>query len=119
MAKPPIVCLCGSTRFIDAFHQANYRLTMQGHIVLSVGFSPNAAPGMHGGEVDCTPAEKIALDELHLRKIDLADYVFVLNVGGYVGESTSNEIVYDKEQGKPVYFLEGRGSNEDEEDANG
>ena len=107
--RPPlIVCLCGSTRFYEAFQQANYRETMRGHIVLTVGFYPHSEEQAHGQEVGCTDKQKQALDELHLRKIDLADEVFVLNVGGYVGESTAREIAYATEQGKPVLYLEDR-----------
>lgn len=103
---PEIVCLCGSTRFYDAFQQANYDLTMQGKIVLSVGFYPHAqAEHGHGEGVGHDSAEKIALDELHLRKIDLADRVHVINCGGYIGESTSREIEYAKQQGKVITWL--------------
>lgn len=105
--RPDIVCLCGSTRFYDAFQQANYDLTMQGHIVLSVGFYPHAkAEHGHGEGVGHDSAEKVALDELHKRKIDLADEVFVLNVDGYIGESTRGEIEYAEKIGRPVRYLE-------------
>lgn len=105
--RPRIVCLCGSTRFYDAFQEANYDLTMQGHIVLSVGFYPHAkAEHGHGEGVGHDSAEKVALDELHKRKIDLADEVLVLNVGGYIGESTRSEIAYAKQIGRPVAYLE-------------
>jgi hypothetical protein len=109
--RPTIVCLCGSTRFYDAFQQANYDLTMQGKIVLSVGFYPHAkAEHGHGEGVGHDSAEKIALDELHKRKIDLADEVLVLNVGGYIGESTRSEIAYAEKVGRPVRYLEGDGT---------
>lgn len=100
------VCLCGSTRFHGAFQQANYEETMKGHIVLSVGFYPHSQTQVHGQEIGCTDEQKAALDVLHLRKIDLADEILVLNVGGYVGESTAREIVYAEEIGKPVRWLE-------------
>ena len=104
---PEVVCLCGSTRFYDAFQQANYDLTMAGKIVLSVGFYPHAkAESGHGEGVGHDSAEKVALDELHKRKIDLADRVLVLNVGGYIGESTRSEIDYAVSIGRPVEFLE-------------
>ena len=102
---PVIVTLCGSTRFKDAFDEAGYRLTMAGKIVLSVGFSP-AADGCHGEEIGATPAQKLALDRLHKRKIDMSDEVFVLNVGGYIGESTRSEIEHARKAGKPIYYLE-------------
>ncbi len=103
---PPIVCLCGSTRFYDAFQEANYDRTMAGEIVLSVGFYPHskAAHG-HGEGVGHDSAEKIALDELHKRKIDLCDYVLVVSdETGYFGQSTAGEIRYAVERGKPVRF---------------
>ncbi len=104
--RPRIVCLCGSTRFKSAFDEANYQRTMAGQIVLSIGFYMHATGNRHGEDVGATPEQKIALDELHLRKIDLADEVFVLNVGGYIGDSTRREIEYAKTLGKPVSFLE-------------
>ncbi|WP_426513138.1 hypothetical protein ACPPVO_22430 [Dactylosporangium sp. McL0621] len=104
--RPTIVCLCGSTRFYDAFQQANYDLTMAGQIVLSVGFYPHAkAEHGHGEGVGHDSAEKLALDELHKRKIDLADYVYVLNVDGYIGESTRGEIAYAEALGRPIQYL--------------
>lgn len=106
-AYPVIVCLCGSTRFYAQFQDANYELTMRGEIVLSVGFYPHAVSEHgHGEGVGHDSAEKVALDELHKRKIDLADYVYVINPGGYIGESTRSEIAYAVAHGKPVRYLE-------------
>jgi len=103
---PRIVCLCGSTRFYDAFQQANYERTMAGEIVLSVGFYPHAkAVHGHGEGVGHDSAEKVSLDELHKRKIDLADYVLVVSdEAGYFGDSTASEVQYAAERGKPVRF---------------
>jgi len=103
---PKIVCLCGSTRFYRAFQEANYQETMNGHIVLSVGFYPHAQEEMHGEQMGITVEQKEALDRLHLRKIDLADEVLVLNVGGYIGKSTQSEIAYAIAQGKSLRYLE-------------
>lgn len=103
---PRIICLCGSTKFKEAFDDANYKLSIEGNIVLSVGFFMHASGNQHGGHIGCTPEQKKALDVLHFRKIDLADEVFVLNVGGYIGESTSNEIRYAFTKNKPVKLLE-------------
>lgn len=104
--KPTIVCLCGSTRFHRQFVEQNYVETMCGKIVLSVGFFSHALNEVHGEGVGITPAQKVELDELHKRKIDLADEVLVLNVGGYVGDSTRSEIEYAREHGKPLRWLE-------------
>jgi len=107
-ACPIIVCLCGSTRFYEEFQRANFRETMAGKIVLSVGFYPHAefSKKAHGEGVGITSEQKIALDELHKRKIDLADEVLVLNVDGYIDDSTRSEIEYALKQGKIVRYLE-------------
>jgi hypothetical protein len=117
MTRPRIVCLCGSTRFYKEFQRANYEETMAGRIVLSVGFL-HAVGEAHGETWGCTPAQKIALDELHKRKIDLADEVLILNVGGYIGLSTQSELEYAEALGKPIRFLES-GKNEREQETAG
>lgn len=104
---PAIVCLCGSTRFYEQFQKSNFDETMAGRIVLSVGFYPHGPKESraHGGDVGITAEEKIALDVLHKRKIDLADEVLVLNVNGYIGDSTRSEVEYARATGKPVRWL--------------
>lgn len=102
--KPRVVCLCGSTRFRDAFTKANYDETMNGKIVLTVGFIADRGPS--GGAVGCTADQKDMLDLLHCQKIDMADEVLVLNVDGYIGESTYREVQYAYAQGKAVRYLE-------------
>lgn len=106
--RPRIACLCGSTRFYDQFQQANYDLTMRGEIVLSVGFYPHAKTEHgHGEGVGHDSAEKTALDQLHKRKIDLADRVLVVSdATGYFGASTRSEVEYAIAHGKPVEFAE-------------
>lgn len=105
--RPKVVCICGSTRFWKEFQEAEYNETMAGNIYLSVGFYSHSSETAHGhGEgVGCTPEQKIMLDELHKRKIDLADEIFVVNPGGYVGSSTKSEIEYAIKHGKPVRWL--------------
>src|ERR1019366_285677 len=89
--RPRIVCLCGSTRFWKEFQNASLRETLAGKIVLSIGCAPGADGDdktfggyMPAGEYDDV---KLKLDELHKRKIDLADEVLILNVNGYIGTS--------------------------------
>ncbi|MGO4678546.1 hypothetical protein [Microbacterium sp. 2MCAF23] len=94
--RPEIVCICGSLRFAEEMRAANRELTFAGAIVL--------APG-EAGEV-ITIEQKALLDALHLRKIDLADRVLVVNPGGYIGESTRREIDYARTAGKSVSFTE-------------
>ena len=103
---PKIVCLCGSTRFYETWQQANFDETCAGNIILSVGFYPHAEDKAHAAHVGITPEQKVALDELHKRKIDLADEVYVLNVCGYIGDSTKSEVAYARAHGKPVRWLE-------------
>ena len=103
MNRPQIVCLCGSTRFYRAFDDANLQETLAGRIVLSVGCYTRSDAELGIAHDSDTKAK---LDELHLRKIDLADDVLVLNVGGYIGESTANELAYAVAHGKGLRFLE-------------
>jgi len=105
VSKPTVVTLCGSTRFYPAFQEANFRETMAGRIVLSVGFYPHNAQ-VHGEGVGITPEQKEALDVLHKQKIDLSDEILVLNVGGYIGDSTKGEIRHAIKTGKKVRWLE-------------
>ena len=104
--RPRIVCLCGSTRFYLAFQEANLLETLAGNIVLSVGFYSHSALQVHGRELECDEERHSRLNELHRRKIDLADEVLILNVGGYVGEGLQDEIEYAESQGKPLRWLE-------------
>ncbi len=110
MSKAPkVYALCGSSRFPEAFHLANAHLSMCGHIVISLGLfghadEPTGARFFTSDGHESAP-EKVALDQLHFRKIDLADAIFVINVGGYVGASTKREIAYAKAHGKSVEWL--------------
>ena len=103
-----VVTLCGSTRFKDAFMETQKRLTLEGNIVISVGLfghsgDPEVWDGMDEGTISKT---KEMLDDMHKRKIDMADEIFVINVGGYIGESTRSEIAYAERTGKKVNYLE-------------
>ena len=96
-----IITLCGSTKFKDQFIAEQKRLTLEGNIVISVGLFG------HSGDVEVfTDNTKEMLDNMHKRKIDLADEIFVINVGGYIGTSTKNEIEYAISTNKPVVYLE-------------
>lgn len=97
---PKIVCLCGSTKFKQQFLDAQFRFTMAGYIVLSVGCF------MHADKISITFSEKEKLDELHKRKIELADEVFIVNVDGYIGNSTTVELEYAEYLGKMITYLE-------------
>lgn len=101
-ATPRIVCLCGSTRFSQAFQDANLHETLAGRIVLSIGCNTRNDDDLRRAGVDI---DKESLDTLHLFKIDLCHEVLVLNVDGYVGESTRREIEYARRLGKPIRWL--------------
>lgn len=96
-----VITLCGSTRFKDAFLETQKRLTLDGNIVISVGLF-----GHSGDDEVWKEGTKEMLDNMHKRKIDMSDGIFVVNVGGYVGESTRSEIDYAIKNGKTVEYLE-------------
>lgn len=104
MKKPNVICLCGSTRFIDTMSVIAWDLEKRGNIVLG----PHLLPAWYCEGRSSHMAEsqdvKEAMDELHLRKIDMADEILVVDVQSYVGESTSKEIVYAESLDKPVRY---------------
>ena len=104
----PVVTLCGSTRFKNEFMQAQKVLTLAGKIVISVGLFGHSGDeevweNMAEGTLTKT---KEMLDDMHKRKIDMADEIFVINKNGYIGDSTKSEIAYAKKTGKKVSYLE-------------
>ena len=101
VGKYPVITLCGSTRFKEQFLEAQKRLTLEGNIVISVGLF-----GHSGDDEVWTEGTKEMLDDMHKRKIDMADAIYVINVGGYIGESTSSEIEYAESIGKEILYLE-------------
>lgn len=110
VGKYKVITLCGSTRFKDAFMEAQKRLTLEGNIVISVGLFGHSGDdevwdGMDEGAVSKT---KEMLDNMHKKKIDMSDSIYVINVGGYVGSSTRSEIEYAEAHGKEVRYLEER-----------
>jgi hypothetical protein len=100
LMKPTIVCLCGSTKFKDAFQKAVFDESFKGNIVLSV------ACFTHAENIQLTPEQKATFDTLHFSKVELADEILVLNVGGYIGSSTKNEINLATKLGKTIRYLE-------------
>lgn len=109
MTNPIVTTLCGSTRFPDAFALANMHLSLMGHIVIGLGMQGHADEPRGArfltADGDETQPEKQQLDVLHLRKIDLSDGIYVVNVGGYVGTSTRREIEYAQRMGKCVEWM--------------
>ena len=101
VGKFKVITLCGSTKFKDEYLKAQKDLTLQGNIVISVGLF-----GHSGDDEVWTEGMKEMLDNMHKRKIDMADEIFVINVGGYIGESTRSEIEYAIKNGKTVNYLE-------------
>ena len=99
IGKYKVITLCGSTRFKEDFERVNRELTLQGNIVISVGCFG------HSGD-KFSEDQKIMLDDIHKRKIDMADAIYVINRDGYIGESTKSEIKYALEHNKPVMLME-------------
>ena len=101
VGKYPVITLCGSTRFKEQFLEVQKRLTLEGNIVISVGLF-----GHSGDDEVWAEGTKAMLDDMHKRKIDMADTIYVINVGGYIGDSTRSEIDYAKKHGKQILYLE-------------
>ncbi len=101
VGKYKVITLCGSTRFRDEFMAEQKRLTLEGNIVISVGMF-----GHSGDEEVWWEKTKEMLDDMHKRKIDLSDEIFVINKDGYIGSSTRSEIEYAEKTGKKVVYLE-------------
>ena len=94
-----VITLCGSTRFKDDFERINKELTLLGNIVISVGCFG------HSGDT-FTEEQKVMLDDIHKRKIDMSDAIYVINKDGYIGDSTRSEIKYAIAHGKQVILME-------------
>lgn len=101
VGKYKVITLCGSTRFKEQFLEAQKQLTLEGNIVISVGLF-----GHSGDDEVWADGVKKMLDDMHKRKIDMADAIYVINPGGYIGESTRNEIEYARRNGKEIMYLE-------------
>ena len=100
MKRYNIITLCGSIKFKDEFLKAQEKLTLEGNIV----FTPNFFNNIKKEEI--TKERKKMLDEMHKQKIDMSDEIYIINVGGYIGDSTKSEIEYAKSKGKKVSYLE-------------
>ena len=100
IGKYKVITLCGSARFKDNFMKVQKRLSLEGNIVLSLSFFD-----LYDGEV-LTKEKKDLLDDIHKRKIDMSDEIFVINKGGYIGENTRSEIEYAKMTNKKVNYME-------------
>ena len=108
VGKYPVITLCGSTRFKDEFMMMQKKLTLEGNIVISVGLFGHAGDGEVWENMDegTLTRTKEMLDDMHKSKIDMADEIFDINKGGYIGDSTRSEIEYAIQHGKKVRYLE-------------
>ncbi len=98
--KYNIITLCGSIKFKNEFLKAQEKLTLNGNIV----FTPNFFNNIKKEEIN--EKTKQMLDKMHKQKIDISDEIYVINFGGYIGESTKSEIEYAKLKGKKISYLE-------------
>ena len=101
VGKYKVITLCGSTKFKNEFLEVQKRLTLQGNIVLTVGLF-----GHSGDDEAWSEGTKEMLDDMHKRKIDMSDEIFVINKDGYIGSSTKSEIEYAINANKKVNYLE-------------
>lgn len=106
--KYKVITLCGSTRFKEEFLSVQKQLTLDGNIVISVGLFGHSGDNEIWENMDegTLTRTKEMLDDMHKAKIDMADEIFVINVGGYIGDSTRSEIQYAKMHGKKVNYFE-------------
>jgi hypothetical protein len=93
-----VITLCGSMRFREEFERLDAELTLAGHMVLT--------PTALAPSTELNEEERARLGRIHLQKIAMADEILVVNVGGYVGESTRREIGHARSCGVAVSFLE-------------
>ena len=108
VGKYKVITLCGSTKFKDEFLKAQKDLTLKGNIVISVGLFGHSGDSEVWENMDegTLIKTKEMLDDMHKRKIDMSDEIFVINVNGYIGDSTKSEIEYAIKTGKKVNYLE-------------
>ena len=108
VGKYRVITLCGSTRFKNEFMEAQKRLTLEGNIVISVGLFGHSGDNEVWENMDegTLTRTKEMLDDMHKRKIDMSDEIYVINVGGYIGTSTKSEVEYAEATGKTVRYLE-------------
>ena len=98
-----MITLCGSMRFREEFERLDAELTLAGHVVLTpTAFAPSR---------ELTAEERARLGRIHLQKVAMADEVLIVNVGGYVGESTRREIAHARSRGVAVRYLEPHASD--------
>ena len=102
MHEYKIITLCGSIKFKDEFMKVQEKLTLDGNIVLTPNFFNNIK------KENIDEKTKKMLDKMHKQKIDMSDEIYVINVGGYIGESTKSEIEYAKVRGKKVLYMENK-----------
>jgi len=110
-SRPKIICICGSTRFASLHMVKRWEFEKDGKVICLM---INVLPDWYSKEQEWNEPDHIGeqlgikeiLDELHKRKIDLCDEVYVINYQGYIGESTKSEIEYAKKIGKLIKYLE-------------
>ncbi|MCF6408800.1 hypothetical protein [Pseudalkalibacillus salsuginis] len=101
-----VITLCGSTKFKKQFREMEASLTLQGHIVISLGFFEQSEG------IKITEEQERLFQEIHFKKIDMADEIFVIDVNGYIGNSTNKEIEYALKMNKDVlYYSKGNNIN--------
>ena len=100
LKKYNIITLWGSIKFKDEFLKVQEKLVLEGNIV----FTPNFFNNIKKEEISLETKEM--LDKMHKQKIDMSDEIYVINQGGYIGESTKLEIEYAKSKGKKITYLE-------------
>jgi len=99
MGKAKVITICGSMKFVPKIKEETERLTLEGNCVLSIiyGTKENEAYSEEFCEL---------FDRMHLQRIEMSDAIYVVNVDGYVGNATKEEIDYAKSLDKEILSLE-------------
>ena len=108
MNKPKVIVLCGSSKFCQIMAVCAWVLERdEGAITIGLHLLPEwYSPDLPDSHLAEHEGVASAMDELHKRKIDLADEIFIVNYKDYIGDSTKNEIMYAQEKGVPVRWFQ-------------
>lgn len=96
--KYKVITLCGSAKFKKEFFIVQQKLTLEGIIILLPTFFEDC--------VEVSGSKYSMLKDMHIKRIDMSDEIFVINKNGYIGENTKFEIEYSLKIGKKINYLE-------------
>ena len=93
-----IITVCGSLNFKNEMIELAEKMELQGNCILCPIYPTNPDKDAY------TEDEVLMLDKMHKEKIKLSDAILVVNVNGYIGNSTKSEIDYAKSLNKEILY---------------